>query len=1243
MTLETSTAVDSFEAFSGLPRDLSIEPAKEVLTAVQEEEEGYDYSALTGASTEYVGKALRELEALLQSEQEPIKEETGATKEVNLALCPKDITQEEFLSGIDDISSGEGALLFRYRMLNEYILARQKNDDNVITSTIEGGIEKIDLVRLGIANNLRVGIEDFSSDSFLVHFREKQQPLYRAVVDFIEADEFSGWGKASTGVGKTALFSVIAAKAGWKTLVVVPKKNLIKQAVDELIRFSNGTLTCGRYFSLEHDLTKHVTVSSYQSLPRLVREAKQNNLTFPLVVCDEYHRAFGRKRKKALKELPGVACQLGFTATPAFNEEKNLYSLGKPIFEISIRDAIKSSLTAGARIILAKTKVNISEVQTTEDFSTEELGRSVNIPVRNRAVISLLKEPVIGEKTTAISCVNQAHCEELARLANEAGLKADFVHSGVPDEENQKRRQALADGEIQFLFFVDQLTEGWDCPRAEVLVNAAPTLSVVKAEQRGGRVTRKYISPEGIEKKYGIIIEILDEGVRPVLMSDILGGVYLYPPSSEGSIRDEEKKDDDEFEHFHADIEGLEVLFDIKEIAKSIQERDREVSGEEQTHREPLSEEYIRSLILRSNLTQKQRTTNKYFFGHHFDSPEFSGSGRMLVKRFYEDHRGVEYPSTEINRNLLFEMLKGLNLVQGVANIRDYQLTEELAGALLASGDWTLKARELESARFSYGDIVLTGRQLCFLYNRDVRPNSQKPATVEFAKGRHLRGMINALGPRYLNTETTMTEELFAAIIESSDAPDIIFSRKKSFLRTQFRHEKFQGSGYLLLHKYCTDVLQINPDDTDGIFSDELFESIMGNLTVNITLPHEVTLQKLQTAIIGEEFNLRGHIFANGGLQPKYEGKTILTLGQELCDGTKIAKDFHFSKDRYEALIEHYGDRWGSTLYFASIIFDKSPEEIAPLGIQQQLLSVHEFFRLLGQTNEAHLKFRSASILSNLPLSAHLSEKLKVRAVENERGYFLSGYFPSNTPTTSAELIKRLAAANFAQSSWHHSMTRFIFDSAACSALRTLSLEERKKSLIDFFVNQQIPPGKIQFHPEDTQIFDISSLLPETYPLFNDTLLKFDSSFSVPASILYDWLAFSEQDILDIRGKVIEKQQANQPDPLEQFYGLQKSEAAEELPSGAEFQSRFGDWIPEESRLLYRPKGSTESFLEMHLTKKSRFAALESEFIDENGERHVLSLDDDFFKENEGLLEFYSEQGSALTLERWFAFLNAYF
>ena len=116
-------------------------------------------------------------------------------------------------------------------------------------------------------------------------------------------------------------------------------------------------------------------------------------------------------------------------------------------------------------------------------------------------VTSAIKE-FAKERRGIVFTVDIQHAEDLRDDIVKEGFSAAVVHSKVSLEE---RRQILTDfaaGKIQFVTNPMILTEGFDCPVADCMINAAPTMNRSLYIQKAGRVLR--LSPD---KKDALLID----------------------------------------------------------------------------------------------------------------------------------------------------------------------------------------------------------------------------------------------------------------------------------------------------------------------------------------------------------------------------------------------------------------------------------------------------------------------------------------------------------------------------------------------------------------------------------------------------------------------------------------------------------------------------------------------------------------------------------------------------------------
>ena len=134
--------------------------------------------------------------------------------------------------------------------------------------------------------------------------------------------------------------------------------------------------------------------------------------------------------------------------------------------------------------------------------------------------------------------VDISHSELLKDAIVASGFTCDVVHSKVTSEERCQRLEDFASGKLQFIVNPMILTEGYDCPRADCMINAAPTKNRSLYIQKAGRVLRTHPGKEnallidfGKTKEKHKLMTALDLIGRDITMKTVRDYDQLYPPS----------------------------------------------------------------------------------------------------------------------------------------------------------------------------------------------------------------------------------------------------------------------------------------------------------------------------------------------------------------------------------------------------------------------------------------------------------------------------------------------------------------------------------------------------------------------------------------------------------------------------------------------------------------------------------------------------------------------------------------
>lgn len=384
------------------------------------------------------------------------------------------------------------------------------------------------------------------------HLREYQSEAISAA--FYEwLDKQSTLIVLPTGTGKTVVAAEIINR-------VQPKRTLFLAHREELI--FQGARTIEKYTDLNCEIEMAdlwaganlwngcpVVVSTIQT--QIAGRSGNERMTrfdpdeFGLVVVDEAHRVTAKSYRKVLshyKKNPEVKI-LCLTATPDRADEE---ALGQMIDSVAYDYEILDAINDGYLVPIEQQMVTIegldfSSVRTTAgDLNGADLA-AVMEAEKNLQGIAAASLTIIGDRRTLVFTAGVKQAEMLCEIFNRHRPNmAGWVCGATPKSERRDLLNRFADGRTQVVVNCNCLSEGFDNPGVEVVIQARPTKSRSLYAQQCGRSTRPLAGVvDGLttanERKAAIaasakpsalIVDFVGNAGRHKLMTtaDILGG-----------------------------------------------------------------------------------------------------------------------------------------------------------------------------------------------------------------------------------------------------------------------------------------------------------------------------------------------------------------------------------------------------------------------------------------------------------------------------------------------------------------------------------------------------------------------------------------------------------------------------------------------------------------------------------------------------------------------------------------------
>lgn len=317
-------------------------------------------------------------------------------------------------------------------------------------------------------------------------------------------------GVAATGLGKTIMFVELAKRRAGRAVILVHRDELARQAYAK-VRELWPDCDVGIVKAEQNDVRAHVVIASVQTLARQKRleelarshRGEVSILTkppgpFELVIIDEAHHAAAVSYRGVIDALEAGTedgpLLFGVTATPDRGDGKGLDDLFDEItFNYDILWGIRAGFLCDVRALRVVVEdLDLSKVKVRGgDYEQGAVGRAMEHSSTYTHIWQSWAEHA-RDRQTLVFTPTVAVAHELADMFKAKGIAASAIDAGT---ERDERRRILADyaaGALQVLTNCAVLTEGYDDPRTDCIIQARPTKSRALFTQMVGRGTRKH-------------------------------------------------------------------------------------------------------------------------------------------------------------------------------------------------------------------------------------------------------------------------------------------------------------------------------------------------------------------------------------------------------------------------------------------------------------------------------------------------------------------------------------------------------------------------------------------------------------------------------------------------------------------------------------------------------------------------------------------------------------------------------
>lgn len=303
-----------------------------------------------------------------------------------------------------------------------------------------------------------------------------------------------------TGAGKTIVFTWIAANATGRVLILVHRKELLRQTSEKLTAFGVDHGMISPHYKPKYD--ERVQVASVQTLVNRFDKVD----TPDLIIIDEAHHATASMWRKIFDRYD--CRKLGVTATPHRADGSGLDDIfDSMVIGPSVAELIRGGYLTKPKVY-APAKVDLSGVRVQRgDYVVKDLNDVMNERNITGDVIKYYRQ-LANDTPAVVFCVSIDHAESVAYQFASVGYRAAAVHGQMKPEQRDEILTGLGE-RYDVVCSCDLISEGTDIPAIGCAILLRPTISEGLYLQQVGRALRTY---EG--RTHAIILDHVGNVIR---------------------------------------------------------------------------------------------------------------------------------------------------------------------------------------------------------------------------------------------------------------------------------------------------------------------------------------------------------------------------------------------------------------------------------------------------------------------------------------------------------------------------------------------------------------------------------------------------------------------------------------------------------------------------------------------------------------------------------------------------------